>query len=195
MFEIKNLLNRRTVKNFSAKKIPSEILANATRIAYRTPTSLNSRPVILVDISSKKNESWIAHQAAVKTAPHLFLLAVNPKIGEQNARKFLSGRFGTTLDDIKVSQIISKIMVNRESWACQQIYLTAGYFSAILEASGISGCWIAGFEKEIATKNLNLPAGYSPELIFACGYKDVENPENFETEFARSFEEFYFPEN
>ena len=194
MFELANLLNRKTVKNFQPEKVPTEVLENAIRVAWRTPTSLNSRPVILLDISSRRNEEWITSQPAVKTAPHLFLLAGNSKIGEANARKFLAGRYDSEIGDQKVEATIRRIVANREEWARQQIYLTAGYFSATLETSGVAGCWIAGFEKEAAAKNLQLPNGYFPELIFACGFADPDDPKTNETESARSFENFYFPE-
>ena len=195
MFELKNLLARKTVKKFLLEKVPTEILENAIRVAWRTPTSLNSRPVILLDISSKKNEEWIASQPAVRTAPHLFLLAGNTKMGETNARKFLAERYSSEIDDEKVEATIQRIITNREEWARQQIYLTAGYFAATLEASGVAGCFIAGFDKKVAAKNLQLPNGYFSELIFACGFMNSKNPGSNETDSARNFEEFYFPES
>ena len=195
MFKIENLLNRRTVKNFSAEKIPVEILDNAIQVAYRTPTSLNSRPVILLDISDKKNEEWISHQAAVKTAPHLFLFAVSSEVGELNARKFLAGRYGTEIGDTKVNETIQKIIAKRDEWARQQVYLIAAYFAATLEAGGVAGCFIAGFDKNIATSELPLPENYSAELIFACGIANPEDDGSHDTDSARRFEDFYFPKN
>ena len=193
MFEIENLLRRRTVKNFLPEKIPTEILANATRVAHRAPTSLNSRPVILLDISSRKNDEWINFQPAVKTAPHIFLFAVSPEIGEANARKFLAGRFGAELGDEKVNSTIARIVANRAEWARQQIYLTATYFAATLEAAGAAGCFVAGFDRKIATAELKLPENYSAELIFATGFADPENDGSVETDFVRKFDDFYFP--
>ena len=193
MFDIQSLLKRKTVKNFLSKKISAEVLQTAIEVAYRTPTSLNSRPVILVDISNKLKADWLSQQQAVQTAQHLFLLAFSPEAGERNAKIFLSGRFGTTLEDDQVSKKIENIVGNRTEWARQQVYLTAGYFSAVLEAQGISGCWIAGFDKDVAEKDLNLPKDYSPELIFACGYANPSNTGSCETESARKFEDFYFP--
>jgi nitroreductase len=223
MLELKNLLNRKTVKNFLklpsqrikkahqgrksavalpkqgegglAKKIDAEILENATRVAWRTPTSLNSKPVILLDISKHCAEDWISAQPAVATAPHLFLLATNPDQGEKNAREFLDDRYGSEVDDARVNETMQRIVADKEVWAVQQVYLTAGYFAATLEASGVSGCFIAGFDKVKCAKNVELPDGYTPELIFACGYADPENDGSHETESARKFEDFYFPES
>jgi len=194
MFEIENLLSRRTVKNFSAEKIPAEILANATRVAHRAPTSLNSRPVILLEISSRRNDEWIAHQKAVASAPHIFLFAVNPEVGEMNARKFLAGRFDEELGGAKVDAMIAKIVANRDEWARQQIYLTAGFFAATLETAGATGCFVAGFDKKVATVELNLPENYSAELIFAAGFPNPENDGSTPTDFVRKFNDFYFPE-
>lgn len=195
MFEIENLLNRRTVKNFLPKKIPDEILTDAIHVAWKSPTSLNSRPVILLDISERKNEDWISHQAAVKSAPHIFLFAANAEIGETNAREFLAGRFDSKTDDEKVNSMIAKIAANRDEWAREQIYLTAGFFAATLEASGVAGCFVAGFDKKLATEKLELPENYSAELIFACGFANPEDDGSVETNSARSFENFYFPES
>ncbi|MBU1089619.1 nitroreductase family protein [Patescibacteria group bacterium] len=195
MFKLANLLNRKTVKNFLPEKIPSEILEQAIRVAWRTPTSLNSRPVILLDISSKKNETWIASQPAAQTAPHLFLFAWNAEDGEANARKFLAERYDGETSDDRVATTLARIIKNRDEWARQQIYLTAGYFAATLEASGVAGCFIAGFEKGAAAENVKLPEGYLPELIFACGFANPDDPKTNKTEWARSLAEFYFPES
>jgi nitroreductase len=192
MLELKNLLNRKTVKNFLPKKVDPEILENAVRVAWRAPTSLNSKPVILLNISKYKNEAWISHQVAVKTAPHLFLFAVSPEVGEMNARKFLAGRFGEKLGSAKVEAMIAKIVANRDEWARQQIYLTAAYFATTLEAAGISGCFIAGFDKKVASAELNLPESYQAELIFAAGFANPENDGSAETDFVRKFDNFYF---
>jgi len=194
MFEIENLLRRRTVKNFLPEKIPEKILANAVRVAWKSPTSLNSRPVILLDISDRRNDEWIAHQTAVRNAPHIFLFAVSPEAGEKNARKFLAGRFGEELGGAKVDAMIAKIVANRAEWARQQIYLTAGFFAATLEAAGAAGCFVAGFDKKLATAELNLPENYSAELIFATGLADPENDGSVETDFVRKFDDFYFPD-
>lgn len=194
MLEIKNLLNRRTVKNFLDKKIDAEILDNAIRVAWKAPTSLNSKPVILLNITQHKTEDWISAQPAVATAPHLFLFAVSPDQGEANARAFLAGRYGSEIGDAKVSAAMERIVKNKEAWAIQQVYLTAAYFAATLEASAVSGCFIAGFSKDECRQNVALPEGYQAELIFACGYANPENDGSHETESMKSFDDFYFPE-
>ncbi len=194
MFEFSNLLARKTIKNFLDKKVDPEILESAIKVAHRTPTSLNSRPVILLDITKHQDEEWIAQQAAVKNAVHVFLLAVSENVGEENARKFLAGRYGSDIDDARVEEVMQRIIANKKEWATQQAYLTAGYFGTALEASGVSGCFIAGFDKDKCGEIVKLPTGYRAELIFACGYADSENPGSNKTESARSFENFYFPE-
>lgn len=193
MFEIENLLRRRTVKNFLPEEIPAELLANAIKVAYRAPTSLNSRPTILLNISNFRNADWIKSQPAIATAPHIFLFAVSPEAGEMNARKFLAGRFGTEIGEERVNATITRVVSKREEWARQQVYLTAGFFTATLEASGAAGCLIGGFDRQAATTELNLPKGYAAELIFACGFANPENDGSTETDFVRKFDEFYFP--
>lgn len=190
MLEIKNLLTRKTVKNFLPEKIDSEILQSALRVAHRAPTSLNCRSVILLEISKWKNADWLSGQLAPRSAPHLFLFAFNPEIGELNARKFLAGRYGTEIGETKVNETFARIAENKEEWARKQIYLVAGYFAATLEAAGVQGCFIGAFDK----KKVQLPPGYQAELIFACGHQDPQNPGTTKTGFARSFEEFYYPE-
>jgi nitroreductase len=192
MFDIQNLLQRKTVRDFLPREIDNEILENAILVAEKTPTSLNSKPVILLDISKRKNEDWIAMQPAAQNSPHLFLLAGNAELGEMNARKMLAERYESETDDEKVNVIISKVIVSPAAWVSQQVCLVAGYFVATLEASGVSGCFIGGFDKKIATENLKLPEGYKAELIFACGYEDVEKTSPHAV--ARKLEEFYYPE-
>lgn len=194
MLKLQNLLRRKTVKNFLDKEVDPAILENAIEAAHRTPTSLNSRPVILLEVTKHKAEDWVSTQPAVPSAPHIFLLAVNPDQGEANAREFLAGRYGSEIGDKRVEETMQRIVANKKEWATQQVYLTAGYFSATLEASGMAGCWIAGFDKTECGEKVKLPEGYMPELIFACGYADPDDPATNETESARKFKDFFFPE-
>lgn len=193
MFELNQLLNRKTVKNFLADPIPEQILLKAVQVAYRTPTSLDSRPVILLDISNRSSDDWVNFQQAAQSAPNLFLFAVSPEAGEMNARKFLGRRFSVQENSSKVSQRFDELVKNREAWARQQVYLTAGYFAVVLEASGVSGCFMAGFDKKVASAELKLPRGYQAELLFACGFANPKDDGSTETDFVREFDDFYFP--
>ena len=117
MLELKNLLNRKTVKNFLPEKIDPRILENAVRVAWRAPTSLNSKPVILLDISSHRNEGWIANQPAVKTAPHLFL-------------------FATTMEAARISGCFSAGFDKAE--ATEKLNLPESYQAELIFAAGLA---------------------------------------------------------
>lgn len=191
MLDIKNLLQRKTVRNFLPKKIKPEILKAAIKAAYRAPTSCNSKAIVLIDISNRTKAKWLTQQKAPQTAPHLFLFAASEKIGEKNARNFLFKNFKNTEADSAMQHFlkIKKELIRR------QAYLVAGYFGATLEAAGINGCWIEGFNKRIAKDKLRLKGDYYPELIFACGYVDKKNPGLHKTKLASDFRKFYLPKN
>lgn len=186
---------RKTVKNFLPKDIPADIIDTALHAAWRAPTAYNARPTRIYDITGKREAPWLAGQQSPKTAHQLFLFCFSPLEAEQNIRAFIAQRFGTATNDAKVDTVIERALTTPSEFCRNQLYLSAGYFSAALELSNVAGCWIAGFDKHAAKTDLALPDDITPELVYACGYADPENPGTNETDFVRPFESFYFPSN
>lgn len=194
MININNLLNRKTVKNFIPKKIPDDILDNALKIAWKAPTAYNARPTTVYDITKYRNSEWIAGQQSTKTADRIFLFCYNPKEADMNIRKFISKRMWS--DDLfsdKINSIINNgIWVDPINFCKQQTYITAWYFASVLEVEWISWCFIVWLDKDKCKSDLKFWNDTYPELIFACWFKDDENPWSSDTDFVRSFESFYF---
>lgn len=192
MFNIQNLFNRKTIKNFISKKIPDDVIQTALKIAYKTPTAYNARPSIVYDITKHKNVEWLSHQQSIKTADRIFLFCFNPKEAEMNIRKFISKRMWVDLFSEPVNAVIARwIWLDPMNFCKYQIYISAGYFTSVLEAEWITWCYIVWYDKDICKSELNLPEDVFPELIFACWYKDESNPWSYDTDFVRSFDEFY----
>lgn len=168
--EIDRLLNRHTVREFTSEPLPKEVLDAALTIATKTPTSFNSRPVRIIDISAHRKDEWLSHQVSVQTAPHLFALTFSSELAEKNIREKFSQKFGCDLDDEKVEKMLdASVRASGDHYAELQLYLVAGYFSASIEAMGGSGCWIRGFDREIAKEALQLKGDETPGLLFATG--------------------------
>ena len=168
--EIDRLLARHTVREFTEEKLPQELIDTAIQIAEKTPTSFNSRPVRIRDISDHKEEEWLSHQVSVQTAPHLFVLTFSSKLAEKHIREKFAEKFGCAVDDEKVEKILdSSVRASGDHYAELQLYLVAGYFSASIEAQGGSGCWIRGFDRDIAKKELQLEGDETAGLLFAAG--------------------------
>ena len=192
MKEINNLLNRKTVKNFVNKDIPKDIIDTALHVAYKSPTALNTRPVTIYDVTKLRNSQWMSSQQSVKTANRIFLLCYSTKEAEDNARKFLAKRFNADINSEKINSVVDRFLTpDPVNIAKNQLYITAWYFTSYLELHWISWCYAIWFDKWDAKKELNLAEDVFPELIFACWYADSENPWSYETDFVRSFEDFY----
>ncbi len=168
--EIDRLLTRHTVRNFTKEKLSPEVITTALKIAHKTPTSLNSRPVRVFEISEHMKDDWISHQVPVQNAQHLFALTFSSQTAEKNIREKFSKKFGCDLNDEKVENILDQyVRPGGEHYPELQLYLTAGYFSASIELQGGCGCWIRGFDRDIAKKELNIPEHESVGLLFAAG--------------------------
>lgn len=168
--EIDRLLARHTVRDFTKEKLSPELIETALKIAAKTPTSLNSRPVRVFEISEHMRDDWISHQVPVQNAQHLFALTFSSETAEKHIREKFAEKFGCDLNDEKVENVLNQyVRPGGEHYPELQLYLTAGYFSATLEALGGSGCWIRGFDRDIAKKELNVPQHETVGLLFAAG--------------------------
>lgn len=168
--EIDRLLVRHTVKTFTEKKLSPEIIENALKIARRTPTSLNSKPVRIFEISEFLKADWLSHQLPTKTAQHLFALTFSSEAAEINIRAEFAKKFGCQEDDEKIEKLLNQyVRPGGDHYPELQLYLTAGYFSSSIEAQDGSGCWIKGFDADVAKKELNIPEHESVGLLFAAG--------------------------
>ena len=168
--EINRLLSRHTVKNFTGEKLSPELIDNALNIARKTPTSLNSRPVRIFEITDHLEADWLSHQLPVQTATHLFALTFSMETAEKNIREGFAVKFGCAEDDEKIEDLLNQyVRPGGDHYPELQLYLTAGYFSASIEAQGGSGCWIRGFDQNVAKKELNISEHESVGLLFAAG--------------------------
>lgn len=185
------LLQRHTVKKFRPEPLGAEVIENALKIAHRTPTSLNSRPVKIYDISGHVHEDWLAHQVATQTAPHLFLLTSSLVAAEKNIRAGFAQKFGCKTNDEKIEKVLDQYVRSEHTpYAELQLYLTAGYFSAALEMQGAGGCWIRGFDNNACREAVGLPDEETPGLLFAAG-TPADDWTPSETEWVRPFGEFF----
>ncbi len=169
--ELNRLLSRHTVKHFTSEKLSQELVDNALNIARKTPTSLNSRPVRIFEITEHLKDDWLNHQLPVQTATHLFALTFSTETAEKNIRKGFSEKFDCFEDDEKIENLLNQCVRKEgaDHYAELQLYLVAGYFSASIEMQGGSGCWIRGFDPETAKKELGIPEHESVGLLFAAG--------------------------
>lgn len=191
MDAVDRLLQRHTVKKFRPDPLAPEVIQNALRIAHRAPTSLNSRPVKIYDISSHVHDDWLSHQTPTKTSPHLFLLTGSLSAAEQHVRAGFSKIFDCAPTAPKIENLLDTLVrSDPEHYPLLQLYLTAGYFSAALEMQGAGGCWIRGFENDSCRAAVNIPDDETPGLLFAAG-TPADDWTPSETEWVREFREFF----
>lgn len=191
MDALDRLLQRHTVKKFHPEPLGNEVVDNALKVAHRTPTSLNSRPVKIYDISVHVRDEWLAHQVPAQTAPHLFLLTYSTEVAISHIRTGFAKKFNCAPSDEKIEGLLDQyVRPGSEHYPELQLYLTAGYFSAALEMQGGGGCWIRGFDDDMCRTAVGIPADEKPGLLFAAG-TPADDWIPSETEWIRPFSEFF----
>jgi len=86
----------------------------------------------------------------------------------------MSPVFGAKTDDKRIEGLLDNyVRPGGEHYPELQLYLVAGYFSATLEAQGATGCWIRGFDRDIAKKELNVSEHETVGLLLAAGFEKV----------------------
>ena len=141
------ILNRRSIRKYSEKNIPKDILEKIIEAGRQSPSAANRQPyhfIIVTDQEIKKEISGIFSRF-IRKAPIIIIGCANP-----NAR--LTGNWATIDTTI----------------ALENMVLTA----TSLE---IGTCWIGSFDEQKIKEKLNVPENWKIVALISMGYPE-ENP-------------------
>ncbi len=153
MDTIKALKTRRTVREFSDKKVDIEILGQIVDVARFAPSAGNIQnwKLIFVEDQETKNKlsQFSQNQTWMTSAPVLIVIC--------NEYKPVQELYGD-----KQGQLYS----------IQNVALMAGHLLIAAHALGLSTAWIAVQDDFEVGELLGIPDDIDPEIIIALGYED-----------------------
>ncbi len=200
---------RYSCKHFdTSKKISAEDIFALEEIVRLSPSSLNIQPWHLFVAENMEGKEKIAsstqgfyqfNQRKVLDASHVMLLCVKTDLNDAHLEKLIAkedadGRFKSPEILQRAKEVRNWFLSqhatdkDRQSWATHQVYLALGQLLLAAADMGIDTLPIEGFDKEILSQALNLPAqNLEPVALVALGYSTADD---FNKHLAKSRFEF-----
>lgn len=169
------LKKRRSVRNFSDKDIPEEVIRYILEAARLSPSGGNEQPWkfgVITDEELIGKISEIAYnQSWIKNAKFLIVLCTSVVSDLRGGRNIQKSRFPTLASQIENmnKEIYSKL--NQEE---HQTKIPGTHMILAALEYGINSTWISYFNVDALSKLLDLPNNYIPGEIIAFGYPERE---------------------
>lgn len=154
---------RKSVRKYSSKLIPPEVIDKCLDVAKLAPSACNSQPWFFIVVDEEKTKNELADKAFsgmysvnsfAKEAPVLIVV-----VTEKNK---YTVRVGGYLRGTQYSLIDVGI-------ACEHFILQATEF-------GVGTCWLGWFNEKAVKKFLKIPREAKVDIIISMGYPEEENP-------------------
>ncbi len=148
---------RRSIRKYSTKPIPREIIDRCLEAARLAPSACNSQPwsFIVVDKDDLRNDLAAAAfsgpysmNSFAKSAPVLIIVVTE--------RSGYIARLGGYFKGVQYSLIDIGI-------ACEHLILKA-------QEEGLGTCWLGWFNEKAVKKSLGIPDGKKVDIIISIGY-------------------------
>ena len=156
---------RRSVRKYSAKPVPREVMDRCLEAARLAPSACNSQPWHFIVVDDKKLKDELANKvfsgvysmnSFAKNAPVLIVVVTE--------RSNYIARLGGYFKGVQYSLIDIGI-------ACEHLILQA-------EEEGLGTCWLGWFNENAVKKILGLPREKKIDIIISMGYPEkAEAPE------------------
>lgn len=167
---------RRTVRHFSDKPVPLEIIENAVKSAATAPSGANQQPWHFVIVSSQEIKDVIRKEAEAEErefynnrAPDEWLKAIEP-LGTNESKPFLATapylivifeeRYGVRDDNSVVKHYYTK----------ESVGIACGMLITALHLSGLATLTHTPSPMNFLNKILGRPSNEKPYLILVAGY-------------------------
>lgn len=150
---------RRSVRKYSSRAIPREVLDQCLEAARLAPSACNSQPWSFIVVDDEETKNQIVKKACsgiymtnafVKTAPVIIVA-----ITEQST---YIARMGGFLRNIKYNLIDIGV-------ACEHLVLQA-------EELGVGSCWLGWFNEKAVRKVLGLGKSTKVDVMICLGYPE-----------------------
>jgi len=152
------LLERRSVRKFSSKDVPKEIIEKIFDVAKYAPNAGNIQPwrVYITNKTDIKKSLYDASfkQEHILQAPWVAVITAVP---EESAAKYEER--------------------GRKLYSIQDTAAFMTYITLAAKAYGVDSCWIGDFREDLVWRIIGSPEGQRPVAIAALGYGE-ENPES-----------------
>tara|TARA_B100000287_G_C20619490_1_gene775374 strand:- start:982 stop:1659 length:678 start_codon:yes stop_codon:yes gene_type:complete len=175
---LKSFRLRRTIRNFSNKKIPQEVIQNCIRVASLAPSGANHQPWHFVAISNSKIKSKIRREAEIEEKRFYsnirndeWIRALEP-IGTGPVKPHLENapwliivfaeRYGIKSDGSKY----------KNYYVPESVGIASGFLISAIHNAGLYCLVHTPNPMKFLTKLCNRPASNKPVMILAVGHAD-----------------------
>lgn len=162
---MKQIENRRSIRNYQNKKVEKEKLIQILESARLAPSGSNTQPwtFLIVEAEDTKEKLSIAdhHQTWMMTAPVLIVCVADIKCRVKSDTKI---RLDENSCEPELKQII------------RDTAIAIGYMLLKAEDLGLSTCWTAWFEQDAVRPILDIPEDKYVCGMITLGY-GAESPE------------------
>ena len=169
---------RRTIRDFSSKDIPVEILENAIKAAGRAPSGANQQPWHFVIVSNKKIKKSIRNAAEkeeqafyTKRAPKEWINALK-HIGTDANKPHLEKAPYLIIVFAERYSVNEKSEKIKNYYVSESVGIATGFLITALHFSGLVTLTHTPSTMKFLNKILNRPSNESAYLIIAVGYPD-----------------------
>ena len=169
---------RRTIRDFSSKNIPEEILENAIQAAGRAPSGANQQPWHFVIVGNKKIKKSIRNAAEkeeqtfyTKRAPKEWLNALK-HIGTDANKPHLEKAPYLIIVFAERYSINKKSEKIKNYYVSESVGIATGFLITALHFAGLVTLTHTPSPMKFLNKILNRPSNESAYLIIAVGYPE-----------------------
>ena len=169
---------RRTIRDFSSKEIPEEILENAIKSAGRAPSGANQQPWHFVIVSNKKIKESIRNAAEkeeqafyTKRAPKEWLNALR-HIGTDANKPHLEKAPYLIIVFAERYSVNKKSEKIKNYYVSESVGIATGFLITALHFAGLVTLTHTPSPMKFLNKILNRPSNESAYLIIAVGYPE-----------------------
>ena len=169
---------RRTIRDFSSKDIPEEILENAIQAAGRAPSGANQQPWHFVIVGNKKIKKSIRNAAEkeeqtfyTKRAPKEWLNALK-HIGTDANKPHLEKAPYLIIVFAERYSINKKSEKIKNYYVSESVGIATGFLITALHFAGLVTLTHTPSPMTFLNKILNRPSNESAYLIIAVGYPE-----------------------
>ena len=169
---------RRTIRDFSSKDIPEEILENAIQAAGRAPSGANQQPWHFVIVGNKKIKKSIRNAAEkeeqtfyTKRAPKEWLNALK-HIGTDANKPHLEKAPYLIIVFAERYSINKKSEIIKNYYVSESVGIATGFLITALHFAGLVTLTHTPSPMKFLNKILNRPSNESAYLIIAVGYPE-----------------------
>ncbi len=172
-----NLVNkRRTIRNFSNKKVPMEIIVNCVKAAGTAPSGANLQPWHFVIVSNPKVKKEI--RIAAEKEEHEFYKTRAPKewlnalkvLGTDEKKPFLETAPFLIVVFSKSYEINGEGAKTKNYYPLESTGIACGLLITAIHYSGLAALTHTPSPMKFLNKILNRPTNEKPFLILVVGY-------------------------